>query len=135
MDTYSNINPLVLVLEDEALIGLNLRDDLLDAGLRVEGPLNTCAAALSWLETTTPDTAILDAALKDGPCREIALELTRREVPFLIYSGYHEDRQLVAEFPHVTWIEKPVASSVLVEACQQLAASRLSLPGKRSGFA
>jgi DNA-binding response OmpR family regulator len=135
MDTHSNSSPLVLILEDEALIGLNLRDDLLDAGFQVEGPFNTCAAALSWLETTTPDTAILDAALKDGPCREIALELTRREVPFVIYSGYHEDRQLVAEFPHVTWVEKPVASSVLVEVCQQLGASRLSLPEKRSGFA
>src|SRR5919112_2096621 len=129
MDTNVTSNPLVLVLEDEVLIGLNLRDDLQDAGYRVEGPFTTCAAALSWLETTTPDTAILDAALKDGPCREIALELTRRNVPFLIYSGYHEDRQLVAEFPHVTWIEKPVASSVLVEVCQQLGASRLSPPG------
>ena len=84
------------------------------------GPFTTCAAALEWLQTATPDMAILDAALKDGPCREIALELTRREVPFLIYSGYHEDRQLLAEFPHVTWIEKPAPSSVLVEACQQL---------------
>ncbi len=120
MDTNSNSRPLVLVLEDEALIGLNLRDDLQDAGYRVEGPFTTCTAALEWLETATPDTAILDAALKDGPCREIALELTRREVPFLIYSGYHEDRLLLAEFPHVTWIEKPAPSSVLIEACQQL---------------
>ena len=120
MDTNSNSRPLVLVLEDEALIGLNLRDDLQDAGYRVEGPFTTCAAALSWLETATPDTAILDAALKDGPCREIALELGRRDVPFIIYSGYHEDRQLLAEFPQVTWIEKPAPSSVLIEACQQL---------------
>jgi DNA-binding response OmpR family regulator len=120
MDTNSTSSPLVLVLEDEALIGLNLRDDLQDAGYRVKGPFTTCAAALSWLETATPDAAILDAALKDGPCRAIAQELTRREVPFLIYSGYHEDRQLLAEFPHVTWIEKPVPSSVLIEACQQL---------------
>ena len=135
MDTTSNSKPLVLVLEDEALIGLNLRDDLQDAGYRVEGPFTTCAAALSWLETATPDTAILDAALKDGPCRAIAQELTRRKVPFLIYSGHHEDQRHLAEFPQVTWIEKPVASSVLVEACQQLAASRLSLLGKRSGFA
>ena len=80
MDTHSNSSPLVLILEDEALIGLNLRDDLLDAGFQVEGPFNTCAAALEWLQMATPDKAILDAALKDGPCREIALELERRTV-------------------------------------------------------
>src|SRR3954467_6754360 len=90
--------PLVLLLEDEALIALNLQDELQDAGYRIAGPFTTCAAALAWLQTATPDTAILDAALKDGPCREIALELSRREVPFLIYSGHHEDRQLLAEF-------------------------------------
>jgi DNA-binding response OmpR family regulator len=120
MAPHSDSSPLVLILEDEALIGLNLRDDLQDAGYRVEGPFTTCAAALSWLETATPDTAVLDAALKDGPCRAIAQELTRRKVPFLIYSGYHEDRQLLVEFPHVTWIEKPAPCSVLVEACQRL---------------
>ena len=120
MDTNSTSSPLVLLLEDEALIGLNLRDDLQDAGCRIEGPFTTCAAALGWLQMATPNAAILDAALKDGPCRGIAQELTRREVPFLIYSGYHQDRKLLAEFPHVTWIEKPAPSSVLVEACQQL---------------
>jgi DNA-binding response OmpR family regulator len=112
--------PLALVLEDEALIALDLQDELQDAGYEVAGPFTTCAAALEWLRTQTPDIAILDAALKDGPCREIALELSRREVPFLIYSGHHEDRQLLAEFDHVTWIEKPVPPSVLVQACQQL---------------
>ena len=112
--------PLVLILEDEALIAINLQDDLQDAGYEVAGPFVTCAAALEWLGTETPDTAILDATLKDGPCREVALELSRREVPFLIYSGHHEDRQLLAEFHHVTWIEKPGPPSVLVKACQQL---------------
>ncbi len=120
MAPHPDSRPLVLILEDEALIGLNLQDELQDEGYKVAGPFATCAAALSWLQTATPATAILDAALKDGSCREIALELTRREVPFLIYSGYHEDSQLLAEFQHATWIEKPVPSSVLVEACQQL---------------
>ncbi len=120
MTKQANGKPLVLILEDEALIALNLQDELQDAGYRIAGPFTTCAAALEWLQTATPDTAILDAALKDGPCREIALELSRRKVRFLIYSGHHEDRQLLAEFDHVTWIEKPVPSSVLVQACQQL---------------
>ena len=120
MTKQANSRPLVLVLEDEALIALNLQDDLQDAGYEVAGPFTTCAAAPIWLQTETPDTAILDAALKDGPCREVALELSRRDVPFLIYSGHHEDCQLLSEFYHVTWIEKPVPSAVLVQAFEQL---------------
>jgi len=120
MPIQNTSKPLVLILEDEALIALNLRDELQDAGYGVAGPFTTCAAALEWLETETPDTAILDATLKDGPCREIALELGRRAVPFLIYSGHQQDRQLLSEFDHITWIEKPVPSEVLVRACQQL---------------
>jgi DNA-binding response OmpR family regulator len=120
MNQTANSRPLVLVLEDEALIALNVQDELQDAGYAVAGPFSTCSAALEWLQTTTPDMAILDTTLKDGPCREIALELSRREVPFLIYSGYQEDRQLLSEFDHITWIEKPVPPEVLVQACQQL---------------
>jgi DNA-binding response OmpR family regulator len=130
MAPHPDRKPLVLILEDEALIGLDLQDRLQDEGYEVAGPFATCAAALSWLQAATPATAILDAALKDGSCREIALELTRREVPFLIYSGYHEDRQLLAEFRHVTWIEKPVPSSVLVEACQQLLGGSIAVVNK-----
>jgi DNA-binding response OmpR family regulator len=120
MTQPANSRPLVLLLENEALIALNLQDELQDSGYEVAGPFPTYAAAPEWLRTGTPDAAILDAALKDGPCREIALELGRREVPFLIYSGHHEDRQLLSEFHHITWIEKPVPSEVLVQACQQL---------------
>ncbi len=120
MSKLTNSKPVVLVLEDEALIGLNLQDDLQDAGYDVAGPFTTCSSALEWLEQAAPDVAILDAALKDGPCREIAFELSRREVPFLIYSGHHEDRQFLSEFHHIVWIEKPVASAVLVLTCQQL---------------
>jgi DNA-binding response OmpR family regulator len=120
MIKHANSRPLVLVLEDEALIALNLQDEIQDAGYEVAGPFTTCSAALGWLQTATPNMAILDAALKDGPCREIALELRRCEVPFLIYSGHQEDWPLLSEFDHITWIEKPVPPSVLVQACQQL---------------
>jgi DNA-binding response OmpR family regulator len=120
MNQPANSRPLVLVLEDEALIALNVQDELQDAGYGVAGPFSTCSAALEWLRSATPDMAILDTTLKDGHCREIALELSRREVPFLIYSGYQEDQQLLSDFQHVTWIEKPVPSGALVQACQQL---------------
>jgi len=120
--------PLVLVLEDEAIIAINVQDELQDAGFGIAGPFTTCAGALEWLRTATPDAAILDAALKDGPCREVALELGRREVPFLIYSGHRQDRDLLAEFHHVTWIEKPVAPFVLAQTCRRLLAAACARP-------
>ena len=119
MDQPSS-KPLVLVVEDEAIIALNLQDELQDSGYTVAGPFTTCGAAFQWLEAATPDLAILDATLKDGPCREIALELSRREVPFLIYSGHRDDHPNLAEFHQNVWIEKPAAPNVLVRACRQL---------------
>jgi DNA-binding response OmpR family regulator len=93
---------------------------LQDAGHEVAGPFTACSAALEWLQTATPDMAILDATLNDGSCHCVAAELSRRGVPFLIYSGHQEDRQLLAEFHRITWIEKPVPSAVLVQECRQL---------------
>jgi two-component system, response regulator PdtaR len=120
MDKPANSRPHALVLEDEALIALNLQDELQDAGFEVNGPFTTCAAALRWLKTGTPALAILDAALNDGSCNEVAEELSRRRVPFLIYSGHQESFHLLPDLQHVTWIEKPAPPAVLVRACQRL---------------
>lgn len=120
MTDHGNSAPVVLVLEDEVLIGINLQDELQEAGYRVAGPFTTCTDALDWLRTTTPDVAVLDAALKDGSCRKIAGELQRRSVPFLIYSGYGEDQEFLAAFHHARWIEKPIPAPELVQACEQL---------------
>ena len=119
MPTQICSKPLVLILEDEALIALNLQDELQDAGYTVAGPFTTCSAALEWLGIATPSMAILDAAPNDGSCSNVAAELNRREVPFLIYSGHQENHPLLAEFQHVTWIEKPAPPAALVQACEQ----------------
>jgi DNA-binding response OmpR family regulator len=119
MPTQICSKPLVLILEDEALVALNLQDELQDAGYAVAGHFTTCSAALEWLGIATPSMAILDAALNDGSCSNVAAELNRREVPFLIYSGHQESHPLLAEFQYVTWIEKPAPPAALVQACGQ----------------
>src|SRR5918998_1887406 len=83
-DAYS---PLCLLIEDQALIGMALEASLEDAGFRVAGPFMSNAEALAWLETHTPDVALLDVLLKDGPCTAVARALRGRSVPFAIYSG------------------------------------------------
>ena len=89
----------------------------------VAGPFTTCADALRWLVSGNPDIAVLDTVLNDGSCQEVAQEFARRTIPFVIYSGHREDRELVPDFHHVTWIEKPVPTSVLIEECKRLLAA------------
>ena len=54
MTQQPNSRPQVLVLEDEALIALNLQDELQDVSYAVAGPFTTCSAAREWLQTATP---------------------------------------------------------------------------------
>ena len=64
----------VLVVEDEALIGMEIEDELSTAGYNIAGPFATCAQALTWLAGATPALAVLDTILRDGPCTELAQE-------------------------------------------------------------
>ena len=112
--------PVVLVAEDEAVIAMALADDLEAAGYAVAGAFATCESALEWLKGETPDLAVLDPMLKDGICKELAIELSRRGVPIVIYSGNREDRTLMEELNDATWIEKPSPIDTLLVALVDL---------------
>jgi DNA-binding response OmpR family regulator len=106
----------ILLLEDEALVAVALQADLEEAGYSVAGPFLTCASALEWLADHRPDAAILDTVLKDGPCKEVALVLTRERVPFLVYSGHAEDRNILSALTSATWVEKPATTEAILQA-------------------
>src|SRR4051812_22446914 len=76
-----------MIVEDEPIIALALEEEFLQATFLVSGPFRTCTDALSALDSEVPDVAVLDSILEDGPCHDLALELKRRGVPFLICSG------------------------------------------------
>src|SRR4051794_8081003 len=54
---------LVLIAEDEVLIGMMLKADLSQAGYRVAGPASTCAEALRMAAAEPPDLALVDIML------------------------------------------------------------------------
>lgn len=96
----------VLVTEDQALIALSISHELSEAGCKMIGPFATCLDAETWLATDTPDFAILDIELADGPCTKVALDLRARGVPFAVFSGSR--RGHVPEvFLTAPWYEKP----------------------------
>ena len=88
--------PCCLVIEDQALIAISIETYLKDAGMVVQ-TVGSLAEARAWLEANTADVANVDFMLKDGPAIELARELNRRTIPFVIYSGSPRRESLPSE--------------------------------------
>jgi DNA-binding response OmpR family regulator len=74
----------VLIVEDEFLIALQIESILTAAGYRVVGIMSDRAALPAVIET--PDVALVDLNLRDGPTGcEIAGELARRYGTRIVY--------------------------------------------------
>jgi DNA-binding response OmpR family regulator len=110
--------PSVLVVESDAVIGMSLAEDLNEDGFHVAGPF-ACAGALGWLETGTPDLAVLDVDLQSGPCVDLARQLRDRGVPFMIFSS-HDQSLALEEFRKVPWLSMPAYSRSLTDALRNL---------------
>ena len=108
--------PSCLIVEDEALIGMVLADCLEDAGHHVLGPIDKGSAVLEALARLKPDMAILDTQLRDGPSYDVAIELRRRGVPFVIYSGHQRTKTPHPAYAESPWIEKPAAPTDVLAA-------------------
>jgi DNA-binding response OmpR family regulator len=118
MDTTTS-SPRCLVLEDQALIGMALEASLEEAGFRVAGPFMSNTEALTWLDGHTPDLALVDVLLKDGPCTSVVQALRNRGIPFAIYSGLRPGTR-PPELAAVPWMEKPVSREDLTRALRDL---------------
>jgi DNA-binding response OmpR family regulator len=113
-------NPLVLLVEDEALIALALMDDLEVAGYEVAGPFHRCRDTLDWLQGHTPDVAIIDIHLRDGSSTGLAQQLRDRGVPFIVFSGEKRDAGISAGFEGARWLGKPAASREVLQTVGDL---------------
>lgn len=96
----------VLVVEDEALIALDVAATLEDAGCIVVGPASTLEKARSEIATSALDAALLDANLAGQPVDELAAALAARGVPFAFLTGYGRAALPVAH-RHAPLIRKP----------------------------
>jgi DNA-binding NtrC family response regulator len=107
--------PRCLVVEDQALIAMSIETYLEEADIAVQ-TVATIAEARAWLEAHTADIAIVDFMLKDGPATELAGELNRRGIPFVIYSGYPPRQSMPSELQGAPWLEKPTSRDDLLKA-------------------
>jgi CheY-like chemotaxis protein len=79
---------LVLVVEDEPIVAMMIEDLLDDLGARTVGPAFSIAEAISLIETSAIDAAILDVNVGEEHSHGIADRLRARGVPFVFATGY-----------------------------------------------
>lgn len=107
------VNKRVLVVEDDALLALDIAIQLRDGGLEVVGPATSVAKALKLIAGTGCDVAVLDVNLGSETAGPVARELRARGTPFVVLSGYSSE-QHPAEFHGAPLLSKPIRPADLV---------------------
>jgi CheY-like chemotaxis protein len=78
----------VLIVEDEALVGMAMEDALNFIGIDVAGVVGTVDEALAQVEQDKFDGAILDVQLHGKDVLPVAESLERKGIPFVFATGY-----------------------------------------------
>ena len=77
----------VMIVEDEALIAMDLQAELECHGWDVVGPAGTCERALDLVRTQEFSVALLDINLGSSNSFDIADLLDQKNVPYIFLSG------------------------------------------------
>lgn len=109
-------HPVILVAEDEAIIGHDLRDTVEEAGYIVEGPHGNVSSAMRAVQANRPDLAILDIELDDGVVYPLAERLMEERIPFIFHSGHVPMAEMAARFPNARALEKPCPPSEMLDS-------------------
>src|SRR5262245_12238029 len=112
------LHPCILVVEDEALLAMDVEMVLRNAGFRVAGPAGTCARAMDILREDTPDLTILDFNLGTELALSIFNCLEERGIPFIILSG-HSQRMIPPQYQDRPFLQKPYQIPTLLRMVDQ----------------
>ena len=108
----------VLVVEDDALLALDIARHLTSAGFEVVGPATSVTKALRLIGNVGCDVAVLDVNLGRDTAEPVAHELRVRKTPFVVLSGYSGE-QHPPGFRGAPSLSKPVRPTVLVAMLQR----------------
>jgi PAS domain S-box-containing protein len=109
----ASLRPRVLVVEDEALVAIEITHALTRAGFEVVGPARNVREALQFLKCSGCDAAVLDINLGRETSEAIAIELTASKTPFVILSGYSPEQHHPV-FASAPALRKPLRLQLLI---------------------
>lgn len=118
----------VFVVEDEALIAMELRDRLERAGFEICGYAARGEQALAGLAAARPDVVVLDVNLGPGPDGFAVMQgLSPEARPAVVFLTAYRDEAVfdrAAEFPPSRVVAKPFDPRRLLEALAEVLEAR-----------
>src|SRR5437773_1561254 len=113
----------VLVVEDQALVALDIEALLTDEGAEVIGPATNMADALRLIGLNDVDAATVDFVLRDGRAYPLVDKLMAIKVPLVFVTACGAD-ELPPRYGSIPRIDKPFMSKNLVDQLATLARQR-----------
>jgi two-component sensor histidine kinase/CheY-like chemotaxis protein len=102
----------VLLVEDEALVAMLMRDMLTELGYSVVGPFSRPADAEAAIAGGGVDAAVLDVNLDGDMVYPVADLLAARGIPFVFVTGYGAE-SIERRFADVPVLQKPIEPQML----------------------
>ena len=112
-------NKIILLMEDNPVLGLEVAFALEDEGAAVKGPMARLESGLETLAEAMPDAAVLDVELADGEVFPLAERLRERGVPFVFYTARGSEGHMKARAGDAPVISKSHGSAMVVKALRE----------------
>lgn len=110
----------ILLVEDDALIAMEMEERLADMGYAVLGPAATIEAAEQAIAKEKPDVALLDANLRGRTTVELGVALVAQGVPVAFCTGYEEVKGLPPHMASTPVLTKPIMDEDLAATLKKL---------------
>lgn len=105
----------VLIVEDEALLAMELQFAFEDEGAEVVGPAMSLESAMAFAATAEEiDVAVLDVDIAGREVYPVAAVLQQRGIPFIFHTAHGSRMELSAMFPGAATCTKPAMPDTLV---------------------
>ncbi|MBU6373205.1 MAG: response regulator [Alphaproteobacteria bacterium] len=116
----------ILIVEDVALVAMDLELQARDAGWDVMGPASRIAEALALIQHDTPDAALLDVQLGRELVTPVARALRARGVAIVFGSGHKACGMLPPDLQDTPCLDKPFTFADVERALAPMVASKAS---------
>lgn len=112
----------ILVVEDDALIAMELSERLAEMGFAVLGPAMSLDEAERAMSGEKPDAALLDANIDGQSSAALGARLVDKGVPVAFCTGYDQLKNLPPQLASAPVLTKPIGDADLQACLQRLLA-------------